>query len=239
MTSVNDSVLSHGSLVDVLRKGAEETPDEIIYAYLRDGTKVEESLTRADLDRAARARAALLQESGPTDRHAILAYPHDLEFIRAFTGCLYAGIAGAPVKFPGRRAELARLAPIAESAGTTTVLTTRAAHRELLERFPDAPELHELNWIETDDGTDGREEAWTAPDITPDHLALLQFTSGSTGHPKGVMVSHRNFAQQAAALKTALGFGDDSVIVSWLPFFHDFGLVFSVVAPSGWGYPPI
>ncbi|WP_413754981.1 AMP-binding protein [Streptomyces sp. MMBL 11-3] len=237
MTSVNDSVLSHGSLVGVLRKGAEENPNEIIYAYLREGAEIEDSLTRADLDRTARARAALLQESGLTGRHAILAYPHGLEFIRAFSGCLYAGIAGVPVKFPGRRADLARLVPIAESAGTTTVLTTRAGHRELLERFPDAPELHELNWIETDTVTDGQEKTWTAPDIALDHLALLQFTSGSTGHPKGVMVSHRNFAQQAAALKTALGFGHDSVIVSWLPFFHDFGLVFSVVAPLRLGVP--
>ncbi|MFD9440595.1 AMP-binding protein [Streptomyces sp. NPDC060006] len=237
MTAVNDSVLPHGNLVDVLHRGAEENPQEIVYAYLREGTEVEESVTRADLDRAARARAALLQVSGLTDRHAVLAYPHGLEFIHAFTGCLYAGIAGAPVKFPGRRADLARLAPIAESAGTTTVLTTCSGHRELLERFPDAPELHELNWIETDAGSDGREESWAVPDITPEHLALLQFTSGSTGHPKGVMVSHRNFAQQAAALKAALGFGDDSVIVSWLPFFHDFGLVFSVVAPLQLGVP--
>ncbi|MFJ7085951.1 AMP-binding protein [Streptomyces griseus] len=237
MAAVDDSVLSRGSLVDTLRKRAQEDPEGISHAFLHDGTEVEESLTHADLDQAARARAALLQRCGLTGRPAVLAYPHGLEFIRGFTGCLYAGMAGAPVRFPSRRADLARLVPIARSAGTTTVLTTRAGLHELLERFPDAPEMGELNWIATDEGAEGAEEAWTAPDITPDHLALLQFTSGSTGRPKGVMVSHRNFVRQAAALKSALDLGEDGVIVSWLPFFHDFGLVFSVVAPLRLGAP--
>lgn len=237
MAAVDESMLSRGNLVDVLRERARSTPDDVAHASLREGARIGESLTRQELDRAARARAALLQESGLTDRHALLAHPHGLEFVRAFTGCLYAGIAGAPVKFPQRRADLARLVPIAEAAGTTTVLTTRAGHRELLERFPGAPELRELNWIGTDSVADGRADAWTAPDLTPDHLALLQFTSGSTGQPKGVMVAHRNFARQARALEVALGFGEDSVIVSWLPFFHDFGLVFSVVAPLWLGVP--
>ncbi|MET9588418.1 AMP-binding protein [Streptomyces sp. NPDC006539] len=242
MPSIDESVIPLGHLVDVLRKGAQGNPDDVVYVFLRErdgrgGEEIEESLTHRGLDRAARARAALLQHSGLNDQHAVLVHPHGPEFIRAFAGCLYAGIAGAPVKFPSRRAELSHVASIAEAAGTTTVLTTQAGYSGLLARFPDAPELHELNWIATDTVEESLAESWTAPDITPDHLALLQFTSGSTGHPKGVMVSHHNFARQAELLEKVLEFDDESVVVSWLPFFHDFGLVFSVVVPLWLGVP--
>lgn len=223
------------TLVDALRERALHNADDLVHIFLRDGEKITESLTYRDLDVAARMRAAMLIDAGSAGGNVVLACPHGPEFVRAFAGCLYAGVAAGPVKFPRSRHDLSRLFPVAESAQTTTVLTTREGHQELLTRFPDAAELNELDWIETDTASGPALE--TVPDIDPERLALLQFTSGSTGRPKGVMVSHRNFLEQVETMRTAMEIGEESVIVSWVPFFHDLGLVFSVVAPMLLGVP--
>ncbi|MFE3652509.1 AMP-binding protein [Streptomyces sp. NPDC059152] len=237
MNAASHPDTSPGNLVEALRRRAERNPDGVLYTYLRNGEEAAESLTSGALDRAARARAVLLRNAGLAGGNVLLAHPHDLEFVRAFAGCLYAGVAGGPVKFPRSNHDLRRLLPVARAAGTTTVLTTRAGHQELLERFPDAAELRDLQWIETDAVDESAAGDWTPTEVSGSDLALLQFTSGSTGQPKGVMVSHDNFARQSSEMNDALAIGSDGVLVSWAPFFHDLGLVFSVVNPLWLGTP--
>lgn len=237
MNDMDESEISAGTLVEVLRRRSADSPDDMFYAFLSGDVEVAEQASYAELDRSARARAAMLQQRGLAGGNVVLAHPYGLEFVNAFAGCLYAGVAAAPVKMPRGQRDLDRLRRVADAAGTRIVLTTGQACRELRTRFPDAPELQDLVLIETDGIADALAGQWTAPDIDPKHTAMLQFTSGSTGRPKGVMVSHHNFIAEAELIGQTWPVHDDGVVLSWVPFHHDLGLVYSVVAPWVLGVP--
>ncbi|MFB9689486.1 AMP-binding protein [Amycolatopsis plumensis] len=226
-----------GTLVDILRRRAAESPDDLFCAFLSGSVEIAEQASCADLDRSARACAALLRKRGFAGRNVVLACPYGLDFIKAFAGCLYAGAPVAPVKVPRGRRDLERLRRIADAAGTRVVLMTGRDLRELRSRFPGAEELRDLILIETDDIAAEPAEEWTRPDIDPQHTAILQFTSGSTGRPKGVMVSHRNLIAEARLIDRTWPVRDDGVVASWVPFHHDLGLVYSVIVPMVLGVP--
>nr|WP_223245482.1 fatty acyl-AMP ligase [Streptomyces sp. CBMA156] len=213
---------------------AEKQPDETAYVYLRDGEEPDGSLTYRQLEADARSRAAALAAAGLGGGSAVLLYPSGLEFVRALLGCMYARVAGAPVQVPRRATGLARLRRIAEDAGTTTVLTTAEVKHDLEERFGDHPDLAGLTLVDT--GALPRAE-WTGGFPEPEDIALLQYTSGSTGDPKGVMVTHANFLANVAETEELWPVGPDGVVVSWLPLFHDMGMLFGVLMPLSSGMP--
>ncbi|MFJ8313914.1 fatty acyl-AMP ligase [Streptomyces sp. NPDC094147] len=223
-----------------MRLRREKQPDETAYVFLRDGEEPKESLTYRNLDDAARVRAAAFETADLAGGNAVLLYPSGLEFIRTLVGCMYAGVAGAPVQVPRRRQGVERLRRIADDAATTTVLTTAEVKRDLEERFGDCPELAGLTLIDT--------EALTAPPAVdparyefraprPEDIALLQYTSGSTGDPKGVMVTHGNFLSNVVETDELWPCEPDGTVVSWLPLFHDMGMLFGVVLPLWAGVP--
>jgi long chain fatty acid CoA FadD26 len=226
-----------GTLVEILRRRATQSPDDLFCAFLSGSVEIAEQATCADLDRSARACAALLRQRGFGGSNVVLACPYGLEFVSAFAGCLYAGVAVAPVKMPRGRHDLERLRRIADAAGTRTVLTTGRELRELRTRFPDAEELRDLILIETDDIAGELADEWMPPDIDRQHTAILQFTSGSTGRPKGVMVSHHNLIAEAELIDRTWPMRDDGAVASWVPFHHDLGLVYSVIVPLVLGVP--
>ncbi|MYW01631.1 fatty acyl-AMP ligase [Streptomyces sp. SID3343] len=225
------------TLTDALTLHARERPDQVAYIFLRDGEQPEETLTYGELDTAARARAAALCAAGLAGGNAVLLYPTALEFVRTLAGCLYAGVTGAPVQVPTRVRGLQRLRRIADDAGASVVLTTGAVKRELEERFGDRPELAGLTLTDTESIPSDAGRGWSGPAVRPDDLALLQYTSGSTGDPKGVMVTHANFLHNAAETDELWPAGSDGAVVSWLPIFHDMGLLFGVVFPLWAGIP--
>ena len=113
----------------------------------------------------------------------------------------------------------------------TTVLTTSEWIEDLQQQTADAEELSALDWLATDDVPTEEAENWQPPARTPDDVALLQYTSGSSGTPKGVVVSHRNLLHNSEYLKTCFELTTDSVSVTWLPNFHDMGLVDGILQP--------
>ncbi|MEV6133366.1 AMP-binding protein [Streptomyces violaceusniger] len=237
MNDIDKSELTAGTLVEVLRRRSADSPDDTFCALLSGNVEVAEQASCAELDRSARARAALLQQRGLADGNVVLAHPYGLEFVNAFAGCLYAGVAAAPVKMPRGQRDLDRLRRVADAAGTRIVLTTGQALQELRTRFPDADELRDLILVETDGIADELADKWIPPDIGRQHTAMLQFTSGSTGRPKGVMVSHRNFIAEAELIDQTWPMHDDGVVASWVPFHHDLGLVYSIIVPWVLGVP--
>lgn len=229
------------TLVDALRLRAATQPDETAFVFLRDGEEPGESLTYGALDVAARQHATAFTAAGLAGRNAVLLYPSGPEFVRALLGCMYAGVAAAPVQVPRRTSGLQRLRGIANDAGTHAVLTTAAVERDLRERFADRPELTELTPIRTDElpacGQPATDPApWRGTLPGPADTALLQYTSGSTGDPKGVMVTHANFMANARETDDQWSCGPDATVVSWLPLFHDMGMLFGVVLPL-WAGP--
>ncbi|MFB6824912.1 fatty acyl-AMP ligase [Streptomyces virginiae] len=226
-----------GTVTEALHLRAVKQPDEIAYVFLRDGETPDGALTYRELEADALARAAALSALGlAAGDSVLLLYPSGLEFIRSLLGCMYARVSAAPVQVPTRARGLDRLRRIADDAGTTTVLTTRAIKDDLEQRFGSLPELAGLTFVDTEALAPGSADR-SGPRPEPDDIALLQYTSGSTGDPKGVMVSHANFLHNVAETEDIWPTGPDGVVVSWLPLFHDMGMLFGILLPLCSGVP--
>ena len=230
------------SLVDVLRSYTEDRQDGLAYVFLNNGDTEDERWTYADLDLKARIIAAKLQSiTNPGDR-ALLVYPPGLEYIAAFFGCLYAGTIAVPAYPPHpRRIErtLPRLISITQDATPKVALTNEAIQNNLEAIFEFAPLFSDVDWIATDTLDNSIAEAWKYPDVDIQPLAFLQYTSGSTATPKGVMVSHHNLMYNEAMIKASFAHDEHSTFVGWLPLYHDMGLIGNVLQPLYIGAPSI
>jgi natural product biosynthesis luciferase-like monooxygenase protein len=216
--------------------------DQLLYRFLRTGDVdgATQEWTFADLDHRSRAVGAVLQDAGAAGERALLVYPPGLEFIEGFMGCLRAGVIAVPT-YPPDPARLDRTLPrlraIAQDSGARYVLTTRQTLAMAAAILPAAPQLAALRWIATDDLTPAHADAFRAPALGGDDLAFLQYTSGSTGDPKGVMVTNANVIHNERAIAQAFRHDERSRVVGWLPLFHDMGLVGNVLQPLFCGIP--
>jgi acyl-CoA synthetase (AMP-forming)/AMP-acid ligase II/acyl carrier protein len=217
------------NLVDLLRWRALCQPDRQVYTFLTDGETGEASLTYGGLDRRARAIGAALQNLGMEGECVLLFYPPGLGYLTAFWGCLYAAVVAVPSYPPRLRRADSRIQTIVKDARATTVLTTRRIFSDVRRRFAQAPHLKDLRWIATDDWVDSQAEDWRASTIDGDTLAFLQYTSGSTSVPKGVAVSHGNLMHNLAVIQRRFDIAGGPRGVSWLPFYHDMGLIGGVL----------
>ncbi len=231
------------SFVDLLRFRVDADAERPYARFLREGEVdgAVEPLSYGGLDRAARAIAARLQASGAAGERVLLLYPPGLRFVEGFFGCLYAGAIAVPAFPPDPRLEssVPRLVAIAEDAGARFALTTSAVRSIADTLAARAPALARLEWIATDtlpDATlpDGG-DAWRPPALGHDSVAFLQYTSGSTGDPKGVVVSHGNLLDNSRAIARGFDHGPDLKGVIWLPPYHDMGLIGGVLQPVAVG----
>ena len=231
---MNQTTAKASSLVELLLSRALQQPEQRIYGYLGDGEIEAANLTFAALDCQARAIGSLLQSYRARGERALLLYPAGLEFIPAFFGCLYAGVIAVPMPPPNMaqpQRTLPRLRTIANDAQPTLALTTSSILSRVEGLFVQAPELQTMHWLATDKVVSGAAQAWRNPGATSDTLALIQYTSGSTAVPRGVMVSHRNLLENSAHISQAFGITSDTVSVTWLPVFHDMGLTNGIIQP--------
>ena len=224
------------SLVAILWQRAQNQPDRSAYIFLQNGETESGRLTYGELDRQARAIASHLQQW--RGERALLLYPSGLEFITAFFGCLYAGVIAVPVYPPRRSQKLSRLLSIVNDAQGKLALTTTSILGDIEKRWSEEYELGQLKWVATDTITANRGE-FVPQSVTPESLAFLQYTSGSTGTPKGVMVTHGNIIHNQQLIEQAFGHSEKSVVVGWLPLFHDMGLIGNVMQPIYLGIPCI
>ncbi|HEY2292550.1 MAG TPA: amino acid adenylation domain-containing protein, partial [Thermoanaerobaculia bacterium] len=221
------------TLAGLLRARAAERPAQVAFTFLADGESEGGSLTYGELDRRAAGVAAALAASVPPGERALLLYPPGLDFIVAFFGCLYAGVVAVPA-YPPRQNDRSqsRLRAIARDATPRAALTTAAILAGAVEPrglLAVAPELGGLRWIATDALSDG--EAAPACEPDPESLAFLQYTSGSTAAPKGVMVTHANLLHNERMIGAAFDMDESAVVVGWLPLYHDMGLIGNVLQP--------
>ncbi len=224
------------TLVDLLRYRSGQQPSKIAFTFLKDGETESDNLTYQELDRNARAIAAQLQSLVVPGSKALLLYPSGLEFIAAFFGCLYAGVVAVPAYPPRRNQKMSRLQAIVADAQITVALTTKELLVNIESRFAETPELPRLCWLATDNIGSEKVVAWQEALVSSETLAFLQYTSGSTGTPKGVMVSHGNLLHNSEYIKQAFELTPDSVSVSWLPSFHDMGLIDGIIQPVYTGF---
>ncbi len=214
-------------LLDQLRAHAGDRPDRSAYRFLRDDHG-SDALTFGQLARRVRALARRVRaRAAPGDR-ALLLYPPGLEFIEAFLACLAAAVIAVPALPPGRTRNAARLRGILDSARPRLVLGTRQTLARLECEGPER--------LATDVAC-ASDEDFESAHITPDTVAFLQYTSGSTAAPRGVAVTHGNLAANERAIQAAFGHTPDSVMVGWLPPFHDMGLIGQLLQPLFVGFP--
>jgi acyl-CoA synthetase (AMP-forming)/AMP-acid ligase II len=228
--------LSH-TVVDLMRFRVEQSPEQVAFLFLNDGEVETDRLTYQDLDRQSRAIAAQLQRQCPPGSRALLLYPPGLEFITAFLGCLYAGIVAVPAHPPSskRQQKIARLQAIAADSQAAIALTTTRLLSDIQACFK-VLHLSELPCLDTTAIAANQASEWKNLSLTPDTLAFLQYTSGSTGNPKGVMVSHSNILHNLEYIRHSFELTPDSVSVSWLPSFHDMGLIDGILQPLYTGF---
>ena len=224
-----------GNLIRMLHRHTEERPDQPAFVYLLDGQLDQAVLTYAQFDRRARAIAARLQDMGLTGQRVLLVYPPGLDFITAFFGCLYAGCVAVPTYPPRRHRILDRFQAIAADAGVRIALSTSSAAAQFQgligPKSGQTATSSQIQWLATDEISDDLAEQWSEPAITSDTLAMLQYSSGSTSQPKGVMISHANLIDNARTIHHAFGIQREDSGVFWLPTYHDMGLVGGVLVP--------
>lgn len=224
------------SLIDVLRIRASYHPNQLAFTFLQDGEVETDSLTYQVLDQKARAIAAQLQQQVMKGERALLLYPAGLEFIAAFLGCLYAEVIAVPVELPKANRSINRLQAIGEDCRPKLALTTASLITELSNRLARESVLDGLLWVATDNIDDESANWWELPNIGQETLAFLQYTSGSTGTPKGVMVNHGNLLHNSEYIRQAFELTPESISVSWLPHFHDMGLIDGIIQPLYSGF---
>jgi amino acid adenylation domain-containing protein len=215
------------SLTDLLRLRAAEPGSRDAFLFLAENGEEAERLDWRELDARAQAIAAALASCTSAGNRVLLLYPPGLEFIAAFLGCLYAGVIAVPA-YPPRPGREQRLLAILRDAEPRLVLTTSERLAGLASLTARAPELGTIPWLATDDLPAG---AWEGSAPEPDAPAFLQYTSGSTALPKGVAVTHANLVHNSAMIQAAFGQDEDSVVVGWLPVYHDMGLIGNVLQP--------
>jgi len=224
------------TLVEVLNAQAEQHAAELAYRFLLTGEVggETEEWTYARLHRQARAIAALLQEVGARGERVLLLYGPGPEFIPAFLGCLYAGAVAVPSYPPDpSRIErtLPRLTAIVQDCEAHFVLTTGMLQEMAESLLPMAPELAKLRWLASDTVVESLASSYQAVELTGDMLAFLQYTSGSTGDPKGVQITHANMLHNETVIERSFGHDPSLVSVGWLPLFHDMGLIGHLLQP--------
>jgi acyl transferase domain-containing protein/acyl-CoA synthetase (AMP-forming)/AMP-acid ligase II/acyl carrier protein/NAD(P)-dependent dehydrogenase (short-subunit alcohol dehydrogenase family) len=230
---------SAASLVEIARRRAAGPTggDDVAYRFLGGGEGETARLTYRDLDRRARAIAGRLQGMAAAGSRVLLLYPPGLDFVAGLFGCFYAGMAAVPAYPPaGRKSGVQRLLAIVADSGATVACSTAELAAVLAAAAAQHPGFAALRWLATDDLAPGAEKAWRDPEAGRGDLALLQYTSGSTGLPKGVMVSHGNLLSNLQFIRLALGYAPHWISVTWLPSFHDMGLVDGVLEPLFMGY---
>lgn len=216
------------TLINLLRSRAAQHPQHQTYAYIRDGGSEWMHLSNEVLDHSARTIGALLQHLGAAGQPVLLLYPPGLEFLSAFFGCLYAGCIAVPAypPSPGRAdRSIPRLRSIVNSCRPAAVLTTAGSLGVAAELAAGDPAFRDLPWHATDDLAGDLAELWREPAVDGEALAFLQYTSGSTAAPKGVMLSHKNLLHNLEIIHRKFKTDESSRSVQWLPFYHDMGLI--------------
>lgn len=218
------------SLVDLARCRSETSADKVAYHMLKDGVAISKSYTYRELDGLARSIAAELQKRNLQGERALLLFHAGLDFVIAFMGCLYAGVVAVPVHFPGRKdKDWDNLNNIVSDANVAIILSD-SKHTDFIFQYKNNYEgFKKAGYLEVDTIDEHLASEWCDTSLNLDSLAFLQYTSGSTGIPKGVMVTHGNLLHNEEMMRIAYHHSDETVIVSWLPLYHDMGLIGNVL----------
>ncbi len=219
------------TLTELLRTLAVVQPESMAFVFLADGDQAEQKLNYIELDLRARVIAAWLQRHNAAGDRALLLFPPGLDFVTAFFGCLYAGVTAVPAYPPRLNRPAPRIQGMVRDSQARFALTTGKILQSMQRRFDHMVELATLQWLDVESLADSVAADWQETAFDADTLAFLQYTSGSTGDPKGVMVDHANLLHNLEVIRQGFQIKPAGVGVHWLPSYHDMGLIGGVLAP--------
>ncbi|MGB9122652.1 MAG: AMP-binding protein, partial [Candidatus Angelobacter sp.] len=225
------------NLVELVQQRARDCPDRTAFIFLASEDLRQSSVTYGEVDLRARSVAGFLQGLGARDERALLLYPPGLEFIAAFFGCLYAGVIAVPAYPPRLNRNALRIVSMAKDSQASLALTSADVLSRLAALTAHTPDLGQLRWYATDTLHCDVAREWQEFSPPAGELAYLQYTSGSTSTPKGVMITHANVLHNSGYLADAFRHSSDDVSLSWLPHFHDLGLVHGILQPLFSSFP--
>ena len=229
--------LRASSHVQRLRQLAEERPDQLALGELHALRELRRRYTCAELDRRCRAVAARLQALGGQGARALVACDNDPDYLIAFLGCAYAGVIAVPLYAPTQRNHLERYATIAADCQARFILSTEAVVARNTRLGMARQDFPDLQWLLVDQVPDDEAAQWTPFLPDTDALCYLQYTSGSTGTPRGVMVHHAHLMYQGAYNEAGCGLSEADRGLSWLPLYHDMGLIVGALQAFYTGFP--
>lgn len=217
------------NLIRLAQYRAEHHPEKPAYIFLADGENEEPVLTYGRLFNEACRIAALLKDRGVQGDPVILAYEASLDFIVAFWGCILSGNIAVPTYAPRGEQRSKGLAGIIENSGASIALTHQPYMKTLTRILDQYSVLRETAWLRTDIEYDIDANGYHPG--KPHPTAVLQYTSGSTGSPKGVQITHKNIFSNEEAIRIAFGHDENAVIINCLPHYHDMGLFGNLLQP--------
>jgi amino acid adenylation domain-containing protein/non-ribosomal peptide synthase protein (TIGR01720 family) len=220
-----------GSLLDMLALRVLETPHRTAFTFLDEEGRASEAVSFAQLEERARRIGARLKAAGYEGKTVVLMVPPGLSYIAALFGCMFAGCIAVP-SYPPRARQLARFGAILADSGAAAALTTGAVLSVIQNRYQDLVSSLPIGWVDVDSDEAPLEPLASAPSsLGPDSIAFLQYTSGSTGSPKGVVLTHRNLLHNLRGITGAMGTSRQTVGAFWLPPYHDMGLIGAILQP--------
>ncbi len=215
---------TYNSFVDVVEYWAavKPTSDAIVFEASHEVNQ----LSYAQLVESSKRIACALQQRGLQGRRALLIYTQGIEFVEAFLGCLYAGVVAVPVFRPSAKEQhWEKIKPIMMDAQLSAILSEDDYLEKMLPWLQQEPTWADLHICQHEALRKAQLSADVVVRPQRDDIAFLQYTSGSTGQPKGVMISHGNMLHNASFIRDAMQTGPETTAVSWLPLFHDAGMI--------------
>ncbi len=212
------------TLAEVVHRRAQREGDRVGYIFLADGAGDARSMTWSQLDQRASALAGVLAEQGASGQPVLLTLPSGLAFIESIFACWYAGAIAVPVSLPRHQRVKHRLDRIITDAGARFAIGSAETRQRIGNDMTGNANATPLIWIDPDTAHSPASHRTVLP-APADRPALLQYTSGSTGEPRGVIVTHGNLMRNSALIAEATGNGPEQTTVGWLPLFHDMGLI--------------
>jgi 8-amino-7-oxononanoate synthase len=219
------------TLIDLLEYRAARQPMHEVFRFINSDGREDGALGFAALQRRARAIAARLAEHVVPGDRVVLLVPPGLDYVASFFGCLYAGVVAVPAYPPNPRRPDPRVARIVADCGARLALVSEALMSRLDGWLALTPELDGITWLDAAGLANGDADVWRHPAATSSSLAMLQYTSGSTGEPRGVMLTHANLLENSAVIHRVSEHREHDNGVFWLPPFHDMGLIGGILQP--------
>jgi acyl-CoA synthetase (AMP-forming)/AMP-acid ligase II/acyl carrier protein len=215
--------------IDVVKNRVKSNPNHVVFRFLNDGINESESFTYQQLETRSKALGAAMQQYALKEERVLLLFPPGLSYVASLFSCFYSGMIAVPAYPPRRNRSLDRIHTIVEDSGATVSIISRQVFNDIERNFAEDEVLNKIHWIVYEEVSDEKAKDWEPEEILPDDIALLQYTSGSTGQPKGVMISQLNLLYNSEYIRQTFEFDINSVGVNWLPIFHDMGLIGGVL----------